>query len=112
MAGLFDEDLAHGLRGRAEEMAPAFPAGILIPHQAEIRLVDQGRRLKRLAGGQPGSQAPPARSAQLSVEIWQQFCGSGCFSWDGPLIISVGVIARNNFKWFLTLRRRRFQMVL
>jgi hypothetical protein len=56
VAGLFDQDLAHRPRGGAEEMAPAFPAGILVPHQPEIRLMDQGRRLEGLAGGQPGRQ--------------------------------------------------------
>ena len=65
LAGLFDEDVAHRLRGRAEEMAPAFPAGILVPHQAEIRLVDQRRRLERLAGVSRvvNAAARPANSA-------------------------------------------------
>ena len=72
VAGLFDEDLAHRLRGRAEEMAPAFPAGILVPHQPEIRLVDQGRRLEGLAGAQPGRQRR-GQPAQLVVENRQQF---------------------------------------
>ena len=72
MAGLFDEDLAHCPRGRAEEMAPAFPAGIPAPHQPEIRLVDQGRRLKGLAGGQPGCQSR-GQAPQLRVEHRQQF---------------------------------------
>ena len=87
MAGLFDEDLAHGLRGRAEEMAPAFPAGVPVPHQAEIRLVDQGRRLEGLAGGQPGRERR-GQAAQLRVEHRQQFRRRLLrFGW--PLFISV-----------------------
>jgi hypothetical protein len=72
VAGLLDEDLSHCLRGSAKEMAPALPAGIPVPHQTEICFVDQGRRLKRLTGGQPGSQ-PRSQAAQLSVEHRQQF---------------------------------------
>ena len=34
--------------------------------------MDQGRRLKRLTGGQPGSQ-PRSQAAQLSVKHRQQF---------------------------------------
>src|SRR5262249_28146495 len=70
--GLFDQDLAHRLHSRAEEMPPALPAGFLAPHQPEIRLVDQGRRLEGLAGGQPGRERR-GQAAQLLVEDRQQF---------------------------------------
>ncbi len=37
-------------RGRGEEMALAIPAGILVTHQTQVGLVDDGGRLERLAG--------------------------------------------------------------
>ena len=46
--------------------------GSSVPHQAEIRLVDQGRRLKGLAGLEPGCQRR-GQAAQLRVENRQQF---------------------------------------
>jgi hypothetical protein len=49
-AGLLDEDAAHGLSGGGEEVAAAVPGlrrfGV---HQAQVRLVDQGGGLERLA---------------------------------------------------------------
>jgi hypothetical protein len=71
-AGLFDQDFAHRLRGRAEEMAPTLPAGILVPNEPEIRFVNQGRWLERLAGRQPGRQNP-GQATELFVEYRQQF---------------------------------------
>ena len=49
-ARLLDEDLAHGPRRGAEEVAPALPAGILVADQPQVGLVDQGGRLERLPG--------------------------------------------------------------
>jgi hypothetical protein len=50
-SGGVDQDAAHGLGGRGEEVAPAVPARYRrAVHQAEVGLVDQGRGLERLAG--------------------------------------------------------------
>ena len=47
---LLDEDAAHGLGRRGEEVAAAVPApGRLVADQPEVGLVDQGRGLERLA---------------------------------------------------------------
>lgn len=43
---IFDEDAAHGLRGRGEEVTPALE--LLIADQTQERLVDEASRLKRL----------------------------------------------------------------
>jgi hypothetical protein len=77
-AGQLDEDIAHGLRSRGEEMAAALLAWILVPHQAEIRLMDRvrlmdrGRWLEGLAGLQPGRERR-GHAAELRVEYRQQF---------------------------------------
>ena len=50
-AGAIDEDTAHGLGCRGEEVAATVP--LLAPvrvDQPQVRLVDQGRGLERLAG--------------------------------------------------------------
>ncbi len=53
--GVLDEDAPHGLGRRAEEVAAAVPRlCIVMTHQAQVRFVDQGRRLKSLAGFLPG----------------------------------------------------------
>ena len=50
-AGLVDQDAAHRLGRGGEEVAPAVPVlGLVHVDQPEIRLVDQGRGLERLAG--------------------------------------------------------------
>jgi len=49
--GTFNEDAAHGLRVRSEEMPAAVPlVGDVASDEAEVGLVHQGRRLDRLAG--------------------------------------------------------------
>ncbi len=70
---------------RPKKWPPALPTGILAPHQPEVSLVDQGRRLKRLAGGQPGCQ-PRGQVTQLSGKAARRTTWSWpvCFSWDGP----------------------------
>ena len=55
MARLLDQDLTHCLRGCAEEMAPAFPAGIVVPH------ADTPRGRERLAGGSDRGSTGPSR---------------------------------------------------
>src|SRR5262249_43518817 len=50
-AGAFDEDAAHGLGGRGEEVASAVPGAARVRvDQPQVRLVNQGGRLQRLAG--------------------------------------------------------------
>jgi hypothetical protein len=45
--GVIDRDLAHGSRGDREEVAPVFPIRPGLIDQAQIRLVDEGRRAQR-----------------------------------------------------------------
>ena len=47
--GAINQDMAHGFGGGAEEMPPVFPSLFFIAQQAQVRLVDQGRGLQRLA---------------------------------------------------------------
>jgi hypothetical protein len=48
---VFDQHAAHRFRGSREEMAAAVPVlSLLDIDQPDVRLVDQGRRLERLAG--------------------------------------------------------------
>ena len=50
-AGVLDQDAAHGLGGRGEEVAPAVPGlAFLLADQAQVDLVDQGGGLERVAG--------------------------------------------------------------
>src|SRR5262249_55982408 len=66
------EDAAHGLGGGREEMPPAVPVSRgVAPDQAEVRLVDEGGRVKgvvRAFAGHPGG----GESAQLGVNERQQ----------------------------------------
>ncbi len=62
-AGRLDENAAHRFGGGAEKVSPSFPfrRGGVLPHQSQVRLVDEGRGLQRLAR----SFAPSSRSAKL-----------------------------------------------
>ena len=64
--GGLDEDAAHGLGRRGEEVAPAVPAaaGVAVD-QAQVSLVDQGRGLEHLPGllAAPASRAASVRSS-------------------------------------------------
>jgi hypothetical protein len=74
-AGVVDEDAAHGLGRRGEEVAPAVP--VLSPalaDQPDVRFVDQGRGLERLAGRLVG-QLQSRQFAQLVVDQRQQLAG-------------------------------------
>jgi hypothetical protein len=55
-------------------MPPAFPTGVLVAHQAQVCLVDQGRRLQGLAGLQLARQRR-RQAAQLGVDFGQQIRG-------------------------------------
>src|SRR5262249_58655145 len=73
--GALDQNAAHRLRGRGEEMTPAIPVLWLIAaDQPKVRLVNQGRGLERLArplGGQPGR----GQLTQLVVDEREQLFG-------------------------------------
>jgi hypothetical protein len=73
-ASVLDENTAHSKCGGAKEVAPAFPALPVAAEQAHISLVDQCRRLERLAGrflSQPLCRQP----AQFLVDEREQFIG-------------------------------------
>ena len=88
-AGALDQDAAHGLGRGGEEVAAAVPVpGLLGVDQPEVRLVDQGGGLERLAGlllGQlagrpicaarrrPGAGA--ARRPRSRLARWPRGCG-------------------------------------
>ena len=71
-AGGLDEDAAHGLGGGGEEVAAMVPlVAVGRANQPEVRFVDEGGRLKRVAGrfgGQPGG----GEAAQFVVDQRQQ----------------------------------------
>jgi hypothetical protein len=46
----FDKDTAHSFRGGGEEVSAIVPFALAAPNKAKVRLVNQGGRLKRLAG--------------------------------------------------------------
>jgi hypothetical protein len=64
---MVEQDAPHRFSRCGEEVASALPAGVPLPDQPQVRLVDQGRGLERLPGlllGHPlGSQL-----AQLLVD--------------------------------------------
>ena len=108
-AGLVDEDLAHGLGGCAEEVAAAFPAGVLVADQVEVRLVDQGGRGEGLPRGQPARQGG-RQAAQFRVHGGQQLLGGlprGCWGFVGPLH-DPPPVRRDCRRTFLTLNRPLF----
>ena len=72
---LLDQDAAHRLGGRGEEMAAPVPArGRTRPDEPEVGLVNQGRRLQRLAG--PLVRQPlGGQPAQFVVDQRQELGG-------------------------------------
>ena len=83
-AGILDQDAAHGLGGGGEEVPAAVPAPILRrADEPEVRLVDQGGGLERLAGPLPG-QPMRGQPAELVVDQRQELIGrSGVALLDG-----------------------------
>jgi hypothetical protein len=69
IAGVVDQDTAHGLGSGGEEVRPAVE--LLVADQAEASLVDEGRGLQRLAGGF-GRHPCGGELAQLVVHERQQ----------------------------------------
>jgi len=50
-SGVVDQDAAHGLGGGGKKVPPTIPIlAVVRLHEAQIRLMNQGRRLERLAG--------------------------------------------------------------
>jgi hypothetical protein len=116
-AGLFDEDLAHGPGGGPEELPPPFPAGVLVPHQAQVRLVDEGRRLQGLSRPQLARQRP-GQAAQLGVNVRPQgrsglFFDRGVFGarWFRHRATSCGAKGTEKSVEILTLAPRHSQMI-
>src|SRR5262245_696653 len=68
---LLDEDVAHGAGGGEEEVLPRLPGDVALVGQAQVGLVDQGRRLQRLAGRQLG-HAGAGQLVQLLVHDGHQ----------------------------------------
>ena len=83
-AGVLDEDAAHGLGRRGEEVPPAVPVlRLLHVHQPQVGVVDQGRRLQRLAR-RFLRKALGGQLAQLVVDQRQQLLGrAGVAGLDG-----------------------------
>ena len=74
-AGVFNQDAAHGLGGRGEEVPAAVP--VLWPgagDQAEVGLVDQGGRLERVIRSL-GCHPRGGEFAQFVVDERQEFGG-------------------------------------
>jgi hypothetical protein len=79
-ANLLDQDAAHGLGSRGEEVATAIPVlRLLDTHQPEVRLMHQGGRLEGLAGLLL-RQALGRQPAQLVVDQRQQLLGGVRFT--------------------------------
>jgi len=47
---VIDEDAPHQLGGDAEELRAILPVGLMLVDQAQVRLVDQRRRLQSMIG--------------------------------------------------------------
>ena len=76
-AGIFDQDAAHGLGGRGEEVTTALPPlDVIRADQTEIRLVHQRRGLEGLARLLL-RQPLLGEAAQLAVDERQEFTGRG-----------------------------------
>ncbi len=56
MARVIDEEVAHGLGGGAEEMSAALEAGVAVPEELLVRLVDE----RGGAEGLPGAEVADA----------------------------------------------------
>lgn len=70
LAGVFDQDAAHGLGGGAEEMGPVLPWGRVV-RQAQPSFVDERCGLK----GMPGSltaEKPPSQKPEFAIELLHQ----------------------------------------
>ncbi len=83
MPRLLHQDAPHGLRRGAEEMAPTVP--VLRPlsaDEAQLRFVDQGRRLERLTGPFPG-QPVTGEAPQLVLDQRQELLGGVPFALSG-----------------------------
>ena len=74
-ARIVNQDAAHGLGRRGEEMPSTVPVlDVLRTEQTKVRLMNQGRRLECLARiflGQPGRRQLP----QLFIDQGQELCG-------------------------------------
>src|SRR5262249_31344039 len=75
VACVFDENAPHGLGGRSKEVASAVPVlRLLHVYEPQVRLVDEGRRLQRLAWGLQ-SHLLGRQLAQLDIDQGHQLVG-------------------------------------
>jgi hypothetical protein len=73
--GALDQDAAHGLGRRGEEMTPAIPVRLLTAaEQAQVGLLDQGRGLERLPGPLVG-QSLCCQQSQLVINQRHELAG-------------------------------------
>jgi hypothetical protein len=73
-SGGLHHDPPHGLRGGSEEVAARVPRPLFSADQPKVRLVDQGGRLKGVAG-RLGGQAGGGEAAQFVVNQRQELRG-------------------------------------
>src|SRR5437667_4311937 len=72
--GAFDQDAAHRLRRRAQEMSAALPRGLVLTAEAKPGLVHQSGRLQGLAWRFVGNFRR-RESAQFIIDQWKKFFG-------------------------------------
>ncbi len=74
--GVVHQDAAHHAGRDAEEVRPALPVDLVVVHQAQVRLVDQGRGLERVVAAF-AAQVAARHLAQFLVDRRQEFL-RGC----------------------------------
>lgn len=74
-SGVFDQDAAHRLGRRTEEMRTILKGGGVAATQAHPGLVDEGGRLECMAGGLAGHLLS-RQTAKFLVNDGEEFCGS------------------------------------
>ena len=71
---MIDEDPSHDRDAHADEMSTILPVSCLVAHQAQIRFVYQGCRLKGMTGALV-SQLEPRETAELVDDQRNQLIG-------------------------------------
>ncbi len=73
LSGMVDQNPPHGLGSGGEEVSPAVE--VLVPDQTQVRLVNQRRAIKGMAGGF-SRHACGRELPQFVVDEWKQVSGS------------------------------------
>ena len=76
--GVVDEDLAHRARGDGKEMDARLPTGMGLIRQAQVSLVDQGRRLQGVTRALP-RHVMVSDAAQIFIDERGEFCQGRIF---------------------------------